>query len=166
MDHLRSKSSNDIHHRAVKIYLEAIYESNRFVVDFPVTFIVSNNSENVTKSSTLSRNPSVSEMNVSPSGSFSSSPELNVPVVDVPSISVRCVSRVEAMDNFSKLSSYQISNSSAAKVFSDFVRPLIISCPDKIEMTKLFNNQWRTKEQVKFLILPEPYKTNSVFSFP
>ena len=62
-------------------------------------------------------------MNVAPSGSFPSSPELSVPVVGVPSIPVRCEPRVEAMDNFSELSSSQISNSSAAKVFSDFVQP-------------------------------------------
>ena len=71
------------------------------------------------------------------------------------------------MNHFSaKLSSYQISNSSAAKVFSDFVQPLIIGCPDKIVMTELFNHQWRTKEQVQFLILPQRYKINSMFSFP
>ena len=166
MEHLRSKSSNDIHHRAVKIYLEAIYESNRFVVDFPVTWRVSNNSENVTKYSTLSRNCSMSDMNDVPSGSFPSSPELSVPVVDVSSIPVPCGPRVQAMDHYSgKLSSSQISNSSDIKLFSDIVQPLILGCPDKLVIMKLFHDQWKTKEQVQFLIRPESYKFNYNFTF-
>ena len=126
--------------------MEIIYvESNRFVVDFPVSFIVSNKSENVTKSSTLSLYPSMSEPNVPPFGSFPSSPELSVPVVGVPSIPVPFEPRVQALDHHSeKLSSPQIRNNSAVVLMSEILEPLITGFHDRLIIEELFNDQWKT----------------------